>query len=61
MTNATKAGIITLINAGLGLAAAFDVALTQAQIGAILMFANAGLALWVGLTKQNSAKRIPDA
>lgn len=61
MTNATKAGIITLINAGLGLAIAFDIALTQGQVGAIMAVANAALALWVGLTKQNSPKRIPDA
>ncbi len=61
MTNATKAGIIAIVNAGLGLLIAFDVALSQAQIGAILAFANAGLGLWVALTKQNSAKRIPDA
>lgn len=60
MTNATKALIISFVNAGLGLAVAFDVAMTAAQQGAVLGFVNAGLALWVGLTYKSSAKRIPD-
>ncbi|MCR4341588.1 MAG: hypothetical protein NUW01_17065 [Gemmatimonadaceae bacterium] len=61
MTNSTKAQVLALINALLLLAVAFDVALTQAQIGAIGVAVNAVLAVWVGLTYKDSAKRIPDA
>jgi hypothetical protein len=60
MTNATKALIISALNAGIGLVVAFGVVLTPAQIGAILTFANAAGALVVALTYKNSAKRIPD-
>lgn len=61
MTNTTKALIIATFNAGLGLLVSFGVDLTSGQQGALLAFANAALALWVGLTYKNSAKRIPDA
>lgn len=60
MTNATKAMLIALINAGLGLAAVFGLDLSPEQMGAIITFANAALALVVGLTYKNSAKRIPE-
>lgn len=60
MTNATKAGVIAVVNAALGLLVSFDVALTSAQQGAILALTNAGLGLWVGLTYKNSPKRIEE-
>ena len=60
MTNATKAGIIALVNAGLGLLVAFDIALSQVQQGAVLAFVNASLGLWVALSYKASPKRIPD-
>ncbi len=60
MTNATKAGIITAINAALGLAIAFGVNITDVQTGSIIVFSNAILGLVVGLTFKNSQKRIPD-
>jgi hypothetical protein len=60
VTNATKAGVIAVVNALLGLAVSFDIALTQAQTGAILAATNAVLGLWVALTYKDSAKRIPD-
>lgn len=59
MTNATKAVIITVLNAGLGLAVAFGVSLSDAQTAAILGFGNAVLAAVVGLTYKDSPKRIP--
>ena len=61
MSNATKAQILALVNALLLLAVAFDVALTQAQIGAVGVAVNAVLSLWVGLTYGRSPKRLPDA
>ena len=61
MTNATKALIIAVINAFLGLAIAFDVALTPEQVGAVLAVANAVGALIVGLTYKSSPTRIPDS
>ena len=61
MTNASKASIIALLNAALGLAIAFDVPLSDVQQNAIMVFGNAALALWVGLTYKSSQKRIPDA
>ena len=60
MTNSTKAAVIAVLNAALGLAVAFGVNLSDAQTASILGFGNAVLALWVGLTYKNSAKRIPD-
>jgi len=60
MTNTTKANIIASINAGLGLAIAFGVSLTEVQTGAIIVTVNAVLGLIVGLTYKNSAKRVPD-
>ena len=59
MTNATKAVIITVLSAGLGLAVAFGVSLSDAQTAAILGFGNAVLAAVVGLTYKDSPKRIP--
>ncbi len=60
MTNATKALLITLINAGLVLITSFGVSLSDAQTGAITVFVNAALALVVALTYKNSAKRVSD-
>lgn len=59
MTNATKATIISAINGLLGLAIAFNIVLTQAQIGAIDVAVNGVLGLFVLLTFKSSSKRIP--
>lgn len=58
MTNATKAQVLALVNALLMLAVAFDVALTELQIGGIGVVVNAALSLWISLTYKDSAKRI---
>ena len=58
MTNATKANIIAALNALLGVLITFHVFLTQAQLGAIDVAANAILALIIGLTFTESAKRV---
>lgn len=60
MTNTTKALLIAVSNAAMGLVTAFGVALTDTQQAAIYSAVNAVLALWVGLTYKNSAKRISD-
>lgn len=60
MTNATKAAVIVLINAGLGLLIAFGVSVTDSQQAAITTFVNAALGLWVMLTYQNSSKRVTE-
>lgn len=60
LTNATKAGIIALVNATLGLLLAFGVPLTEVQTGAVLVFVNAALGLFVGVTFKDSPKRVPD-
>lgn len=57
MTNATKAGVISALNALLGLLIAFGVPLTEVQTAAVLGFGNAVLGVWVGLTYKNSPKR----
>jgi hypothetical protein len=54
MTNAMKALIVTAINALLGVAVAFDVALTEAQIGSIMVAINAVLAIVVAVTASSS-------
>jgi hypothetical protein len=61
VTNATKAGVIAALNALLALLIAFNVPLSDTQTAAILGLGNAVLGLWVGLTYQNSPKRVPDA
>ena len=61
LTNATKAAIISTLNAALGLAIAIGGTLTDLQTAAILGFGNALLALVVLATYKQSAKRIPDA
>lgn len=61
MTNATKASLIAVLNAGLGLAVLFGLDLSPDQIAGVLAFANAVGALAVGLTYKNSPTRIPDA
>lgn len=58
MTNATKANVIAAINAIFGLLVVFHVGITDAQIGAIDIAANAVLALLVGATFTQSAKRV---
>lgn len=58
VTNATKAQIIAAVNGLLGLAVAFNVVLTQTQIGAVDVAVNAALALAVGLTFKQSPKRV---
>lgn len=58
MTNATKAAVITALNALLGVLVAFGVNLTDAQISSVLAFGNALLALWLMLTYKNSKKRL---
>jgi uncharacterized MnhB-related membrane protein len=57
MTNATKANIISLVNAILGLLTAFDVAFTEAQKGAIIAVVNAFFAAFVATTYKKSRKR----
>lgn len=59
MTNATKALISQAVNAALVLVVAFGISLSDAQLAAVVGFVNAALAVWVGLTYRNSAKRIP--
>ena len=65
LTNATKAQIITALNALLALGITFHVVLTAVQLGAIDVAANAVLSLVVGLTYTQSALRVapqpPDA
>jgi hypothetical protein len=61
ITNATKAQLIAAINAALGLLIAFNVTLTQAQLGAIDVAANAVLALIVAITFTQSSKRTTTA
>jgi len=61
MTNATKALLIAALNSALGLAVAFGVELSDAQVAALLGFGNAALALVVALTYKNSPTRTPDA
>lgn len=60
MTNATKAAIIAVVNAALGVALAFDLPVTDQQMAAINVFVNAALGVWVALTYKDSAKRLPD-
>lgn len=57
MTNATKAHIIAAINAALGLLIVFNIVLTEAQIGAVDVIANAIMGAYVALTYKNSPKR----
>lgn len=61
MSNATKAQLVLAINALLGVAQAFHAALTAPQLGAVQIAVNAVLALFVGATYTQSAKREPDA
>jgi hypothetical protein len=60
MTNATKAAIILLINATMGLVIAFGINLTDTQQASITTFANAVLGVWMLATYKNSNKRIPE-
>lgn len=61
ITNATKAQIIAAINAILGLLIAFHVVLTEPQLGAIDVAANAVLALIVAVTFTQSSMRLKHA
>ena len=54
MTNAMKALISTFINAVFGVLLAFDIVMTQEQIGAIMLAVNALLAIVVALTANSS-------
>ena len=58
ITNATKAQIIAAVNAIFGLLIAFNVVLTQAQIGAVDTAINAVLGLFVLLTYTQSSMRL---
>lgn len=60
MTNTTKGLIAAFINSGLGLAVAFGLPLSTEQVGALTLFLNAGIALFIALTYKNSPRRIPD-
>ena len=59
MTNATKAQVLAVVNAAIGVLLAFHVILTQPQLGAIDIAVNAVLSLWVGLTYTQSSMRCP--
>jgi uncharacterized MnhB-related membrane protein len=54
MTNAIKALLSTAINALFGVLIAFDVVMTEAQVGAIMIFVNAVMAIIVVATANNS-------
>lgn len=60
MTNATKALIITAVNAAFGVAQAFNLPVTDKQTAALLLLVNAVLGIVVAVTYKNSPKRIPD-
>jgi uncharacterized MnhB-related membrane protein len=57
MTNATKANVIAFVNTILGLLTVFDVALTEAQKGAVIAVVNAFFVAFVGATYTKSKKR----
>jgi hypothetical protein len=57
MTNATKANVIALVNAALGILITFNVILTQTQVGAIEIGVNAALAFFVAGTYTLSKSR----
>lgn len=58
LTNATKAHVIAVVNAALGVVAAFGY-LSAEQIGAITLAVNAVLAAYVAVTYKASPKRKP--
>ena len=60
MTNATKAQVIALVNAVLGILLAFHVVLTTEQLGAVQTAVNAGLGLIVAMTFTQSSKRVQE-
>jgi hypothetical protein len=60
LTNASKAQVIAVVNAALGLVIAFGVNMTSAQQVSITTLVNAVLALWVGITYKASPRRTPD-
>lgn len=56
MTNSTKAAIIGFVNAAIGLAVVLGVNITSEQTGAILVFANAALAVAAIATRKLSPR-----
>lgn len=61
ITNAAKAQLIALVNAVLGVLAAFNLGgITDTQKAALLVAVNAVLSLVVAVTYKSSAKRKPD-
>lgn len=61
MTNATKANVIGVLNAGLGVAMLFGLAISVEQAGGLLALANALGVLIVGLTYKDSPKRVDES
>ena len=59
LTNATKALILAVISAGVVLVSAFGLSLTTEQVAGVTAFANAVLALWVGLSAGDSPSLDP--
>lgn len=60
ITNATKANLIAALNAGLLLAVTFGLSISEAQVAAIMVFANALGVLFVGVTYTWSKKRVSE-
>ena len=61
MTNATKALLIAFVNADMGVALAFGVPLSTERQAAIAVAVNAGLSLWVGVTRNSPQRAKPKA
>lgn len=59
MTNATKAQIIAVVNAMLGVASAFWF-VNETQQAAVIGLVNAAMAAWVAFTYKKSSKRKDD-
>lgn len=59
-TNTTKAQVIALINALLGVAVLFGLNLTTDQISAVMTAVNVAASLFVTVTYKRSPTRIPD-
>ena len=60
MTNAKKAAIIAFVNAVFALALTFDLPISDSQQGALGLFVNAVLGLYVAMTYKDSPMRIPE-
>lgn len=61
ITNATKAQIISAINAVFAVLIAFNVVLSQSQLGAVDIAVNAVLSLFVAITYTASSMRLKQA